>query len=311
MSAGDEKTAIEAPKKRQKVKDTTTDVSGPHVLNVAAFPDGYVRLYNGPAIVAGELAERMYNDLRALYDKFLSPDGWHVDYDGLRHSEEMSKMVQTMEAFQTLDLSELPIPVRTALCLNLYNLLCIHVVLHTMPPGSTSNDVENFFTHNSYVIGGVKYCLDDIEHGLVRGDRASGKPGPHFAAGDARKQLALPFDFRAHAAMVCAGKGCPVIRLFSSANVDKELDDVMTGFVMRDTTVDVAKKTVLTSKIFEWYDTDFGANTSERLKCMQKYATGEVRAQLTTLLSSDDGADVTISFLPYQWALNGTLTSRL
>jgi len=302
---------VEAPKKRQKVRDTLKDLSGPHVLNVATFPDGYPRPYNGPSIPAVQLAERMYEDLRSLYDKFLSPDGWHVDYDGLRHSQEMTRMVQTMEAFQTLDLGELPIPTRMALCVNLYNILCIHVVLHQIPPGSTSNEVQDFFTHNSYVIGGVKYCLDDVEHGLVRGDRASGKPGNHFAPDDPRKRLSLPFDLRAHAAMVCAGKGCPVIRLFSSANVDKELTAAMTGFVMRDTTVDLATKTVSTSKIMEWYDMDFGADNTERLRCMQTYATGEVKAQLTALLADNNGADVTLRFLPYQWTLNGTLTSQL
>jgi len=61
----------------------------------------------------------------------------------------------------------------------------------------------------------------------------------------------------------------------------------------------------------EWYDTDFGADQQERLRCMQTYSTGEVKAQLTALLADKVGAEVTIRFLPYQWALNGTLTSRL
>jgi hypothetical protein len=111
--------------------------------------------------------------------------------------------------------------------------------------------------------------------------------------------------------MVCAGKGCPVIRLYSYANVDRELTDVMTAFVMRDTTVDVANKTVLTSKIFQWYETDIGANITERLQCLETYSIGEVRAQLTTLLAENNGSAVTINFLPYQWSLNGTLTSPI
>jgi len=302
---------VEAPKKRQKVKDTSVNLSGPHVLNVATFPDGYPRLYTGPALTAAGLEKRMFKDLRALYGKFLSPDGGHVDYDGLRHSEEMEKMVQTMEAFQALDMSELPVSAHKALCLNLYNLLCIHSVLHQLRPGDTSNEAQDFFTHNSYVIGGEKYCLDDIEHGLVRGDRGSHKAGPHFEAGDPRRRFCLPFDLRAHAAMVCAGKGCPGIRLYSAQNVEKELTEAMTGFVMRDTTVDVEKKIVSTSKIFEWYDTDFGADNLEMLRCMQTYATGEVKTQLTTLLADNNGADTKIHYIPYQWALNGTLTSRL
>jgi len=310
MSDGDAKSVpLEAPKKRQKVRDTSQELSGPNVLNVATFPDGYPCPHRGPVIPAAELARRMYEDLKAIYTKFLSADGWHVDYDGLRRSEEMVAMVQTMAALQYLDLGQLSIPARTALCLNLYNLLCIHAVLHQVPPGKTTNDVQDFFTHNSYVIGGDKYCLDDIEHGLVRGDRALSKTGNHFSPDDPRKRFSLPFDLRAHAAMVCGGKGCPVIRLYSSTNVHKELDEAMTGFVMRDTTIDVAHRGVTTSKIWEWYDTDFGADNRERLQCMHTYSTGEVKAQLATLLA--DGGEIHLVFLPYQWALNGTLTSRV
>lgn len=111
-----------------------------------------------------------------------------------------------------------------------------------------------------YLIGGYEYSADDLEHGVLRGNRptpsslggllstwlpASVLPGPlttagrPFKDGDPRAAYVIdgPVDARLHAALVCGASSCPAIRTYTAANVDEGLDLAAEAFVAGDVEV--------------------------------------------------------------------------
>ena len=70
----------------------------------------------------------------------------------------------------------------------------------------------------SYNIGGLVYSLNDIENGLLRGNRVSAVPltsVPFPDQNDPRKNLMLNCDPRIHFALNCGAVSCPPIAVYS------------------------------------------------------------------------------------------------
>ncbi len=59
---------------------------------------------------------------------------------------------------------------KKAFFINLYNALVIHATVVLGVP-RTSAGRGAFFSTSSYAVGGATYSLDDIEHGVLRGNR--------------------------------------------------------------------------------------------------------------------------------------------
>ena len=84
--------------------------------------------------------------------------------------------------------------------------------------------------------GGLEYSPDDIENGILRGNRPSAASvgallgrwglsrGP-FAERDPRRAfVVLPYEPRVHFALNCGARSCPPIRVFSEEGLEAELD---------------------------------------------------------------------------------------
>jgi hypothetical protein len=105
-----------------------------------------------------------------------------------------------------------------------------------------------------YNIGGAEYVADDLENGILRGNRPAasslgmllGFPGLSrgpFGPGDARGRavVADPIDPRIHFALVCGAKSCPPIKLYSADNLDEGLGGAAEAFVASDVKVCLRK----------------------------------------------------------------------
>lgn len=97
-----------------------------------------------------------------------------------------------------------------------------------------------------YDVGGLVYSADDIENGVLRGN----KPGaanpwaflglPQFSKGQfpdqgdpRRKLIALKPDPRIHFALNCGARSCPPIRIFTPENLDEGLEAAGEGLGSR------------------------------------------------------------------------------
>ncbi len=177
-------------------------------------------------------------------------------------------------------------PGALALWINLYNALVIRQVLARWPLASIRPSLAGvpnwplflaFFSRPVITLQGQPLSLDRIEHGLLR---------PRFG------------DPRLHFALVCAARGCPLLRpeAYRPERVGAQLEEDARRFLGNPLKLrfDPARRTLHCSRIFQWYRRDFLAVAPS----IAAYV-GRHRPDL------DLPADVRIAWLPYDWALNG------
>lgn len=114
-----------------------------------------------------------------------------------------------------------------------------------------------FFSQIGYDLGGHFYSLNDIENGVLRGNRESMATlyRTPFSKGDPRLRVALPqAEPRIHFALNCGAKSCPPIKTFSADEVQKQLDVATESYLESDEAlrIDVEKATVHLSMLFKW-----------------------------------------------------------
>ena len=168
--------------------------------------------------------------------------------------------------------------------INLYNALTIDVVLDAYPVKSILKIGGSFFSpgpwNKKYLkISGQKVSLNDIEHGILR---------PIWK------------DSRIHYAVNCASYSCPNLSAtaYTAGNLDDQLTMAAKDYINNPRGITVDDEDLLLSKIFDWYQVDFGKNESELLQNLAQHAEPE----LAERLKNHDG-DVDYE---YNWDLNET-----
>jgi len=181
-----------------------------------------------------------------------------------------------------------------------------------------------FFSKTNYLIGGLSYSLDDVEHGVLRCNAPHPyRVQPQFAPGDLRCEAALKtLDPRVHFAMVCGAKSCPPVRVFRPAALDQELHEAAAAFCSDSGNVqaDLGARTLQISRILYWFNKDFGRGSTGDVAhaYIKQYAEGEVGAALAAAARDAETVKVglfssaskhadkwKISFLEYDWSANG------
>jgi hypothetical protein len=163
----------------------------------------------------------------------------------------------------------------------------------------------------TYVVGGHEFSLDDIENGVLRGNRRSpsglSSSDLPFGSGDARAVFSLSIcDPRVHFALVCGAKSCPPIKLYAAANCDEALTLATESFVEGDLFIDMAKASLTVSKVMSWYMVDFGGTTKSLLQFLLGYCDRERQKPylLQLLRAIDYGHSVSLKFRPYNCEIN-------
>ncbi len=166
--------------------------------------------------------------------------------------------------------------------INLYNALTVDVILDAYPVKSILKIGGSFFSpgpwNKKYLnVSGQKLSLNDIEHGILR---------PIWK------------DSRIHYAVNCASYSCPNLsdRVFTGKNIDDQLAETAKSYVNNPRGITVEGEDLLLSKIFDWYQTDFGTNEKELLKELAKHAEPALAKRLT-----EHKGDIDYG---YDWDLN-------
>lgn len=233
-----------------------------------------------------------------------------VDYARLRDTESYHAYRQLTVQLNSFDLATLIArEQKLAFWINLYNALVIDAIIHYRIRHSV-NEVRGFFRRAAYQIGGLRFSLNDIEHGILRAN--AGHPAiaaPQFTENDPRRAYCLPhLDYRVHFALVCGALSCPPIQFYDANIIDSQLDLAMRGFLAQSVSIDPLKRRVTLSKLLQWYGADFGAGAwikigwGDRrliLRAIAPYAADDITRALFM------AHDVKVRFAPYDWSLNG------
>jgi len=234
-------------------------------------------------------------------------DNGGVNYTKLRTSELYRNFQQTITAclrdFNPANLHTQE--EKLSFWINLYNLLTIDAVLQFNVQTSVTEGwfgAISFFRSAAYVIGGYRYSLEDIEHGILRANRGMPFfPGKQFAADDPRLAFIVnTFDARIHFALNCASRSCPPIAFYTTEGIDKQLDIAAANFIQGETTLDKSGVMLGMSRIFKWYAKDFGGKTG-MLELVRGFLPED---DMRRKLIENFGGKVIMQFVPYDWHLN-------
>ena len=173
--------------------------------------------------------------------------------------------------WQAIDETKLDRDQKFVFFVNLYNSLTLDVVLDHYPV-KTIRDIKikkpdqglfaslsGAFTIGPWsdklvTVNGTPLSLDDIEHSILR-----------------------PMgDNRVHYAINCASVGCPDLKPtpFTVATLDEDLNAAATAYVgsKRGMNKSPATDGLLLSKIYSWFQVDFGGNEAGVVEHLRKYA---------------------------------------
>lgn len=223
------------------------------------------------------------------------------DYGALCTSPEHAHVVKAVADLGDVDFKHVRIAAQTAFWLNVFNALVVRDIAE-LAQAETVKEVEAFFERPRVRVAGFGYSLDDIEHGLLRGNV------PKFGARRAPMQrddprlahTPLAYDERMHFGLYSAGRSSPALRVFDGGRVDHDLEDATADYLRAAVRVEEGGALVILPRQFHWYRDDFGGEQS---------ALGFALARL-----DDDVADkvdsrrgkVKIRYADFDWSLRST-----
>lgn len=173
---------------------------------------------------------------------------------------------------------------RLAFWINTYNALTIRGIMQFYPLESIKDKVSRFFGYNIWKdyqieIAGRERSLDDIEHGILR---KMGEPRIHFA-------------------LVCASIGCPKLQrdAYTGKELDAQLHRSARQFLNdpKKNLVNGKEGTAYLSRIFDWFQEDFGGTERSVLRFVAPYRPEKDRALLRK-------SSTALEYLDYDWSLN-------
>lgn len=236
------------------------------IIVITIFTLGFSKLFSQQPSVFFSKADVFFNtyviDGKVAYEKIKENPELFNELITLANKVEVSK--SSSKQYQSF-------------WINSYNLSVIKEVVRNYPIKSPL-DVKGFFDTKKHEISGEKITLNDIENKKLR-EQFNNDPRFHFV-------------------LVCAGLGCPpiVAEAYTPENLEEQLDRQTTIALNDDNfiRINLKKRKVELSQIFEWYTSDFTRNGKTLINFINKYRTNKISDKVKT------------SFYEYNWNLNIT-----
>ena len=221
-----------------------------------------------------------------------------VDYGKLRGSAELVAAIEAARGLATVRLDTLTARgTQLAFWINVYNALVLHGIVNLGVRRSVAR-AWNFFGRAAYRVGGSVFSPDDIEHGVLRGNRRRILPPLRpFSAGDPRRGLALsPLDPRIHFAINCGARSCPPVGVYRAEAIEAQLDVATRTFVNSEVSLEDGR--IVCSRLFKWYRGDFDVAGGLTAFLLRYLDDGPARRALA------DGSPSRVGFRPWDWSLH-------
>ncbi|MCZ7646195.1 MAG: VTT domain-containing protein [Planctomycetota bacterium] len=247
--------------------------------------DALAGMFGPPPVTLGEAYEEKKNGrvfdhsaFDALLREHVDAEG-RVDYQGIRKNTKA--LDDYFASLEEAPFEELSRDEKLSFLINAYNACTLRLILDHYPLKSIKDiPADKRWEHARWKIAGQIVSLNQIEHERIR---------PKFK------------EPRIHFALVCAAKGCPPLRneAYTGARLEEQLD-VQAKYVHTHDTwfqFHAGKNEVGLTSLYNWYGGDFEQSAGTILKYAADYSPDLKRAL-------DDGKDLRITYLPYDWSLN-------
>ncbi len=192
-----------------------------------------------------------------------------LDYNDLYGNAQLSALVSDIASADVSDMSD---AMEQAFLINAYNLLVISQVVDNYPVSSVQ-DVVGFFDKKNSTLGGNSVSLNEIEKKLL---------------------IKKYQDPRFHFVLVCGAVGCPPITDFAyhPDRLEQQLNEQTRSALNDKSFLSSDEKTINLSKIFSWYNKDFGGNKKAVISFINDY----IEAPLSDTKK--------LNYVAYDWTLN-------
>ena len=230
-----------------------------------------------------------------------------VDYKSLQNNaSQLKSYLQELGAVDASQLAAWSEQQQLAYWINAYNAFTLKAIIDNYPikrgsavglfsPKNSILQIPGVWKELEWTVATGKITLDNIEHEVLR------------------KQYAEP---RIHFAIVCASFSCPNLRneAYIATQLDSQLNDQQQVFFINNekgVSIDIERKRVKVSKIFDWFAEDFVVEGNDETlfsKRKNKQA-GVLRYIVARMPETDRKAfllldDFRFDYLDYDWELN-------
>ena len=233
-------------------------------------------------------------ELHPLYSSILRDyvsNGW-VNYKSLKDDKRLQEYVQQLTNTNPDTITDQQD--KLAFWINTYNAFTLKIVCDNYPIESI-NDLhwgglviatilgKTVWAKDLVTINGKDISLNEIEYDII---------SPTFK------------DPRVHFALVCASRGCPMLRneAYEGEKIDSQLNEQARLFLNdpEKNSFDTTQHQATISKIFSWFSEDFGDDDDKVLDYIARYLPPDMADNIRKYVDDWD-----IDYQDYDWRLNG------
>ncbi|MGH8738251.1 MAG: DUF547 domain-containing protein [Burkholderiales bacterium] len=238
--------------------------------------------------------------LEAARERHCDAEGLRCDYAALRRAPEGKALAAALAGLEDFDPRCAPIPGPIGFWLNAYNACALLAALDAAP-GENVHRIERFYERARVCVTGQAYSLDDIEHGLLRGNahRHGRLRGP-LARDDPRLAFTpLIFDERIHFALYAACRSTPALRVYHAGRLEAELEDAARDHLRRGVRVEHGGALVVAPPQLHWYARDFGGEPGAL-----EFVLARIEDEAAIELIDRRQGRVKLRYAEFDWTLN-------
>jgi hypothetical protein len=200
--------------------------------------------------------------LGAVRSAHFDADGTVCDYAALAASREHGRLAACLAGLDSFDPRQVRFGAQTAFWINVFNAGVLRDAAELALLGS-ERDREAFFARPRLKVCGHPFSLDDIYHGLLRGNlpKHGNLRAPMSRTDPRLAYMPIAFDERMHLALHTAARSSPGLRTFEGGKLDVQLEEATAAYIQRTSRVEREGARVVAPKLLHWYAKDFGGET--------------------------------------------------
>jgi hypothetical protein len=238
--------------------------------------------------------------IEAARQAHFDAQGATADYAALAASKERARIADCLGELKDFDVRRVKVPAQMAFWINLFNAGVLRDASE-LRLAARAADVQAFFERSRLRLGEHAYSLDDLQHGLLRGNAPKqGGKRVQMSRGDPRLELMpILFDERTHFALHSACRSSPPLRVFEAGKLDRQLEDATTDYVRSTVSVRHEGALLVVPRLFRWFPSDFGGKAG-----IVEFIAARLADEATVDKIDRRLGDVKLEYLEFDWTLN-------
>ncbi len=244
--------------------------------------------------------EPLVEALQAARAAHFDARGAACDYAALAASRERERLAACLAEFEALDVRRMHIPAQMAFWINVFNAGVLRDA-RELEAAASARQVQAFFERPRLRIGAHSYSLDDIEHGLLRGNvpKPDSRRVP-MARGDPRLEyMPIVFDERMHFALHSACRSSPPLRVFGDGQLDRQLEEATADYLRGTMRIESRGAVIVLPRLFHWFAKDFGGDSG-----ILEFVVARIDDEAAVDMIDRRLGAVKLQYAEFDWTLN-------